>query len=130
GCGSTPVPAGITLVIQINQTVPVPGGTGNIPAGSVAGTLSGNGSTTLVTWPANNMIQIVTPSNVVGYSIPNNPLSVVPPSNNNCGVANPNCGDTTIQGRIDDLSAPEPNTYALLGFGLVAMGAVRRKLVR
>ncbi len=132
-CGQSAVPSGVTLVVQIFQSLPAPGGSGSIPAGSLLGTLSGNGSQAFVSWPASNQIQIVTPTNTTQYSIANNPLSLVPPSNNNCGIARPNCGDTTIQGRIDDLSAtasPEPGTYALLGAGVMALGVLRRKLVR
>jgi hypothetical protein len=128
-CGQAAVPSGVTLVVQIGQTAPAPGGTGNIPAGGVTGTISGSGSTAFVLWPTNNQIQIVTPSNVTSYSIANNPLSLVPPANNNCGQARPNCGDTTIQGRIDSASTstPEPGSIALLGSGILALVLRRRQ---
>src|SRR5260370_19521121 len=70
------VPSGVTLVVQVFQTIPTPGGSGGIPAVGVAATLSGNGRSVQITWPSFNQIPIAPPHNVTGYSIAHNPLSL------------------------------------------------------
>lgn len=103
---------GLTLNIKVTQSTPT-GGVGNIAAGTISGSMSGQASSASITWPAANSTTI----GLVTYSVLNNPLGLVPPTTN--------AGVTSVQARITVI--PEPATYAMLGSALVALGLLRRR---
>jgi PEP-CTERM motif len=113
GCGEVSL-AGLNLYINITQSNPT-SGTGSIPSGVIVGSVSGNASSAIITWPSSNSASIGS----VQYSVFNNPLGLVPPTTFS--------GITTVQALITDRSVPEPSTYALIASGLVGLGLVRRR---
>ena len=108
--------AGLNLFLNIAQTVPS-AGSASISGGVITGSISGVGSSAVITWSVPNAVSIGT----VSYSLLNNPLSLVPPS---AGVT------TFIQGVITDSPVPEPSTYALISSALLGLGLLRKRLVR
>ena len=109
--------AGLNLFLNIVQTVPT-AGIASISAGVITGSISGAGSSAVITWSVPNAVSIGS----VSYSLFNNQLSLVPPSTG---------GTTSIQGVITDSPVPEPSTYALIFQArLLGLGLLRKRLVR
>ena len=109
--------AGLNLFLNIAQTFPS-NGSASISGGVITGSISGVGSSAVITWSVPNAVSIGT----VSYSLINNPLGLVPPS-----VFG---GTTFIQGVITDSPVPEPSTYALISSALLGLGLLRKRLVR
>lgn len=118
-CGSQSL-AGLNLFIVITETAPG-GGSGNIPAGVITGTVSGTASNAVVTWANPSQTIIVAGGSSITYSISNLNLGLVPPSTSG--------GITTIQAQITDTptgGVPEPTSMILFGSGFLAVGLVAR----
>lgn len=114
-CGSTDL-TGLNLYISLAQTAPS-AGSAEIPRGVISGSIAGNGSSAVITWPSLTDAVIGT----VTYSIANNPLALVSPSVNR--------GITSIQGIIEVAEIPIPAAGLLMipALGLFAAAARRRK---
>lgn len=133
GCGLSTLPSGMTLAIQITQSLPAGGSPGTLPTGTVTGKVAGMASNASISWTLPAVTLIGSTPGPIEYSVANSPLSLVPPSNDNCfsnctsnGIAGPG-GDTTVQGVIRDASVPEPATYTLVGGAMLAFGFIRRR---
>jgi PEP-CTERM motif len=129
GTGTNVNVAGLLLTINVNSTPP--GGSGTLPNGSIAGTISTNSSGATLTFsPDNTTTPFGTlPGVVIGgggqafaYQILNPSLGLQAPT-----VGNP-VGQTSIQGAVTDVSAPEPATLIPMaaGLGLVGLSLRRR----
>ena len=100
---------GLLLTIAINQTVP--GGSGSLPGGSLAGIISQTSSGATISW--------LSPSVTINgyiYTVANNPLSIVAPNSG---------GLTSIQGTVQ--AVPEPATWGMMLLGFAGMGFVLRR---
>ena len=126
GCVPTSLPTSLTLYLQINQTGPTPA-SGFLPGALLSGTVSGKSSTALIHWSA--LDNFVTPDGAA-YSVLNPILGLVPPANNNCGVAcaiQPS-GVTTIQGQVKQTATPEPGSILFFLTGFAAFLLFRKGL--
>ncbi len=130
-CGSNALPAGLTLYLSINQISPA--GSGSIGGGTLIGSVSGTSSGAVITWSVAPTTTIVSGGFSTTYTVLNNPLALVTPSNNNCG---PNCpvpgpaGVTTIQGIMTQTTqTPEPASILLLSTGLAGLFLARKRVL-
>lgn len=118
------IPAGTTLTITINQTVPSIGTTsftGNLFSTNI-GPTAASADSKLTFNPVPSPVFSV-PINGVFYTIQfPNPLSLVPPVI--CGVSG--CGRTSIQGGIIT-TIPEPTSMFLFTTGLTGLVSLRRR---
>jgi hypothetical protein len=66
--------------------------------------------------------------NTTYFTISTPTLIVAPNSGCTSGTSGPGCGDTTVQGTVNEASGtPEPTTFLLLGSALLGLGVLRRK---
>jgi len=122
-CGAQTLSAGVTLTININQSLP-DFLTGSIGAGVLVGTISGGSSNASVQWTPGASVELFGTAYNVIYGIQSPTLSLPPPASCFSG----NCGMTSIQGQITELSTvPEPAVSLLCAGGLLAMGGFRRR---
>lgn len=131
GAGNTVSLNGILLTLNIFSTPP--SGSGNIPGGSLVGTINTNQSGASLTFGPSNTTSVAfgfRPGVVISggnqaflYQVNQTSLSIVPPTP---GDGNP-FGTTTIGGNVSDVSTPEPSTVLMLGLGLGGFGLLRRK---
>ncbi|MBI2685303.1 MAG: PEP-CTERM sorting domain-containing protein [Acidobacteria bacterium] len=115
GCSAHNIPANLLLTINVSQTAPTVGGPTGIPAAGISGSVSGTSNSGVVSWPANNTINI----GPISYRIANTPLNLVPPSSNS--------GHTTVQGVITDNTVPEPSTMSMIGLAALGLGLIGRR---
>jgi hypothetical protein len=120
--------SGITLNLEINQSVPGPTTpTLGLITGALAGSVSGSASGGFITFGTGASVQLTDGVVLTTYAIQGPFLSLPTPSDNTCLL---NCpaspaGSTTIQGVITAL--PEPEISLLVASGLVAIGTFRRR---
>jgi hypothetical protein len=119
-CGQVAVPTGLTLSIEINQTVPDVL-SGIIPVGTISGSsLSGTSSSAFILWNQGTSVALIGTTLDDTYSIQNTLLGLSAPNSGG--------GQTSIQGQIVAAAAvPEPAISLLFASGLVAIGSIRRK---
>lgn len=127
-CATSSIPANLNLYLRFNQTLPQ-AGSGEIVSSTITGTFSFGGGGGQITWtvPSTNIIAGTTN---IKYSVVNTPLSLNAPSQGGTSPTNATGvipGVTSIQGRVEDASVPEPSTYALIGGALLGLGYLRRK---
>src|SRR5215813_1669146 len=101
-CDFQLLPKGISLALFVNETGP-DSGNGVIPTGNLSGPgISGTSSATFIQWD-NTAFLDVTGGAWVTYSLKNTTLGIVSPAS--CDSNGQNCGQTTLQGTITDVSA-------------------------
>ncbi|MBI3209428.1 MAG: PEP-CTERM sorting domain-containing protein [Candidatus Solibacter usitatus] len=136
GCSTRVAPAALGLTITVNQTSPV--GSGSIPSGAITGSISGIMANASIAWTLPATTLVGSGATKQKYEVLNSPLHLNPASTNNCLGCSVNgsylptpTGDTSIQGHVMDVtnggSVPEPETYVLMGAGLIALGLYRRQ---
>lgn len=124
GRGSSLLTNGLTLTINVNSNPP--GGAGQLPSGSISGSIATNGSSSILSFaPSNTTTSFGTlPGVVIGgfvtYQVLNTALGLQAPT-----VGNP-IGQTTIQGTVS--TTPEPGSILLLSTGLVGVFLGRKRL--
>jgi len=126
-CGTNALPAGLTLYLKIDQIAPP--GSGSIGGGKLVGTVSGSSSGAIISWVLAPTATINAGGFSTTYTVSNNPLALVPPSNNNCGTGCPVAGPagvTSIQGIVTQ--TPEPASILLLSTGLAGFWFARKRL--
>jgi hypothetical protein len=125
GTGTNVSLSGLLLTINVNSTPP--GGSGALPNGAVSGTLSTSNSSTTIFFSPNTTttgfgtLPGVTIGNEV-YQVLNPSLGLQAPT-----VGNP-IGQTSIQGAVSSLPAPEAGSGMMLlgGIGLLGLGMRKR----
>ncbi len=124
GTGSSLLTNGLTLSINVNSTPP--GGSGQLPNGAITGSISTNGSTSIINFSPSNITTTfgTLPGVVIGgfatYQVLNTSLGLQAPT-----IGNP-IGQTTIQGTVS--TTPEPGSIILLSTGLVGLFLGRKRL--
>ena len=128
GTGSGVNMTGIALIISILSTPP--GTTQTLPSGTLNGSLSTANSQTSITFAPNNVTTFLgtlpgtvftSGSTSIAYQVQTPMLGIQAPT-----VGSP-AGQTSIQGYVLDISAPEPATFVLMGAGLGLFGLLRRR---
>jgi hypothetical protein len=131
GTGTSVSLTGLRLTILVNSTPP--GASGNLPLGSISGSISTNNSGAIIQFSPNNTttgfgtlpgVVISGGSQAFTYQVLNPTLGLQAPT-----VGNP-VGQTSIQGAVTDSSAPEPATFVLMGAGLGLVGFLRSRAAR
>lgn len=121
--------SGLLLTINVNSTPP--GSSGALPFGAISGTISTNSSGSTLTFSPNNTttafgtlpgVDIAGGGQDFIYQVLNTSLGIQAPT-----VGNP-IGQTSIQGAVSVLAAPEPAFWMLMITGFAAIGfAMRRR---
>jgi hypothetical protein len=120
-------------LVVIDQTDNVQGefvgtSTGGTVWSDVSNVQIGFSPTTLGPGTSNVLAGLGTTFNSTIFTITTPSLIVAPNSGCTSGTSGPGCGDTTVQGTVNEASGtPEPTTFLLLGSALLGLGVLRRK---
>ena len=101
---------GLQLYLVFTQNLPE-AGSGQIATMAITGTIGGNSGAATVTWSVPSVV-ITTANASITYTVANSTLNLVNPSATASSGASSGLGEpgiTTIQGRVEDTTVPEPS---------------------